>query len=102
MTIDHTGTEPTAFAEPTEWTFETGERVPTLREQIEYHLGLAHKSAKDHPDRMAMHLAIAAGIGLASTTLDDLEYAEEDEQPQAPLTGGGLFGGVTIDPRLRP
>ena len=54
--------------------------VPTLADLIREHLHLAHKSAKDYPDRMAMHLAVAAGIGYASATLDDAEQVEEDEQ----------------------
>ena len=101
MTIDHTGTEPTEFAEPTEWTFETGERVPTLRQQIEHHLGLAHKSAKD---RMAMHLAIAAGIGLASCTLDDIEAAAdlEAERNRQPIDDRAPFRMFGLDTRRQP
>ena len=99
MTTDHTGTEPTEFAEPTEWTLEGG--VPTLREQIEYHLGLAHKSAKD---RMAMHLAIAAGIGLASCTLDDIEAAAdlEAERNRQPIDDRAPFRMFGLDTRRQP
>ena len=43
--------------------------VPTLREQIETHLWYAHDT--DNTTAL-VHLAIAAGIGLASTTLDDI------------------------------
>ena len=53
--------------------------VPTLREQIEHHLSLARKAAVKHSDQdlQIMHLAIAAGIGLACTTLDDASDASE-------------------------
>lgn len=76
---------------------ETTPYVPTLREQIESHLWRAHK-AKD-PDTALMHLAIAAGVGLASTTLDDLEFIDslEAEEHRIPLTPSGIFGGITID-----
>jgi hypothetical protein len=56
----------------TDWPAVEVEPPPTLREQVEAHLWYAHE-ATDHPDTMLMHLAIAAGLGLASVTLDDLD-----------------------------
>lgn len=51
--------------------------VPTLREQIESHLWYAHDA--NGSATALVHLAIAAGIGLASTTLDD----RDDERDAA-------------------
>ena len=54
---------------------EVSAPIPTLRQQVEEHLTQASQYGGDH---CLMHLAIAAGIGLASTTLDDIDAAEAD------------------------
>lgn len=66
-------------AQPEEAAAELIEPVPTLREQIETHLWFAHDAVS--PDKRLMHLSIAAGIGLASVTIDDLDAEDETRGP---------------------
>ena len=57
--------------------------VPSLRLQIEHHLEAA--AAETSSTDQILHLAIAAGIGLAMATLEDRDDAEAYEIRNHPL-----------------